>query len=140
MELVAHPGAALMVPFLDANTIIILRQYRPVIRQFLYELPAGTLHQGESLLSCAKREIIEETGYATGKLTRLGAIFPVPGYSTEQITFFKAERLRKVQAATEADEVITTCIATRAQVRQWMRRGQLQDAKTICALAFCNWL
>ena len=64
-----------------------------MINAYIFELPAGTLEKGEAPLACARREIIEETGYSAKKLTRLGIIYPVPGYSTEKITMYKAENL-----------------------------------------------
>ncbi len=85
LDLIVHPGAALIVPFLGKDRIILLRQWRAVLNKYLLELPAGTLDKGESILTCAKRELIEETGYASQKMTKLGRIYPVPGYSTEII-------------------------------------------------------
>ena len=74
-----------------------IRQFRPVINSYLYELPAGTIDPKERSLACAKREIIEEVGYSASKITRLGKIYPVPGYSTEVIWIYKGEKLKKEQ-------------------------------------------
>src|SRR3990167_3555163 len=71
-EIVKHPGAALIVPFLNKDKIIMLRQLRPVINSYIYELPAGTLGKRESPLSCARREIVEETGYSAKRFTLVG--------------------------------------------------------------------
>lgn len=79
IELVDHPGAVVIIPFLSRDKIILLRQFRPVIKKYLYELPARTKERSESALRCARREIIEETGYAPRRLTRLGFIYSVPG-------------------------------------------------------------
>ena len=78
LELITHPGAALVVPFLSRNRIIMLRQFRPAINSYLYELPAGTRNVKETPLECAKREILEETGYRADKFHLLGEIYPVP--------------------------------------------------------------
>lgn len=139
-EMITHPGAALVVPFLGKNRIIMLRQLRPVIGAYIYELVAGTLGRNESPLSCARREIIEETGYSASKFTRLGSICPVPGYSTEKITIFKAEGLKKVEHRPEEDEVIETHIFTKAGIQKLLKGGKIIDAKTICALAMCGWM
>ena len=139
-ELISHPGAALIVPILSKNKILMLRQLRPVINSYIYELPAGTLDKGESPKSCARREIIEETGYSAGKLTRLGIIYPVPGYSTEKIIIFKAEGLEKCVRLTEKDEIIDTKVFTRMQIKRFFKTRRIIDAKTICALAMCGWL
>jgi ADP-ribose pyrophosphatase len=140
LELVDHPGAVLIVPFLTNTKVILLRQFRAVINSYIFELPAGTLEKGEQPLACARREIIEETGYAAKKLTRLGIIYPVPGYSTEKITLYKAEGLTLRGIACEPDEVIETLVVTRHAVRELFKAGKIIDAKTICAFAHCGWL
>jgi ADP-ribose pyrophosphatase len=140
LEVITHPGAALVVPFLSRDKIILLRQLRPVIKAYLYELPAGTLKKNETALSCGRREIVEETGYSAKRFTRLGYIYPVPGYSTERIVIFKAEGLSKKNAQADDDEIIRSFIVTRKQLKAMLRKGKIVDAKTICALALCGWL
>jgi ADP-ribose pyrophosphatase len=139
-EMIRHPGASLIVPFLDKNTVILLRQLRPVIDSYIYELPAGTLDKGETPLACARREVVEETGYSAKRFTLLGTIYPVPGYSTEKIFIYKAEGLKLAARIPEADEVIEHKPFTRSQVRRLFKQGKIVDAKTICGLAFCGWL
>jgi ADP-ribose pyrophosphatase len=139
-EMIRHPGASLVVPFLDKDTVILLRQLRPVIDSYIYEFPAGTLDKGESPISCARREIIEETGYSAKKIAFLGKIYPVPGYSTEIIYIYKAEGLRPAARIPEEDEVIEHRPFTRTQVRKLFKQGKIVDAKTICGLALCGWL
>lgn len=140
LELVEHPGAVLIVPFLTFGKVIMLRQFRPVVKAYIFELPAGTLEKGEQPLACARREIIEETGYCAKKFTRLGIIYPVPGYSTEKITMYKAENLTERGIACEPDEVIETLVVTKKTVRDLFAAGKIIDAKTICAFAHCGWL
>ena len=141
LELIKHPGAALVVPFLSAARILILRQFRPVINSYLYELPAGTLDAGETPLECAKREIIEETGYRADKFYFLGDIYPVPGYSSEKISIYKARGLKKVsEVKGAADEVLENHVFTRRELKAVFKAGRLKDAKTISALALCGWL
>ena len=138
VDVIEHPGAALIVPFLTADKIVMMRQYRAVIEKYLYELPAGTLDKGENPRECAKREIMEEINYKAGKLTKKGYIYPVPGYSTEIIYIYKAEKLTPMVKPKDEDEIITPIVMSRAQVRKIFHSGQIQDAKTICALAFCR--
>lgn len=142
LEVVEHRGAALIVPFLSKNKIIILKQFRPAINSYLYELPAGTLEVGETPVVCARREIKEETGYQAQKLTKLGVIYPVPGYSTEKIHIFRADGLKKpaVKAQMDKDEIIYPAVFTHKQIKDFFSRGVIVDAKTICALAMCGWL
>ena len=139
-EIIKHPGAALIVPFPAKDKIIMLRQLRPVIDSYIYELPAGTLDKNESPLSCARREIVEETGFSAKKMTYLGKIFPVPGYSTECIHIYKAEGLKRREHVAEKDEVIEPHIFSKAKIRQFFKSGRIVDAKTIAALAMCGWL
>lgn len=139
-EIIKHPGAALIVPFLTKDRIILLRQMRPVIGSYIYELPAGTLDKGESSVSCARREIIEETGYSARRFTKLGSIYPVPGYSTEKITIFKAEGLKKKKIVPEKDEIIKNFIFNKKKIHKLFKSGRIVDAKTICALTMCDWL
>jgi len=138
LEVIWHPGAALVIPFLNRDTIIFLRQFRPVINKYLYELPAGTLKEGEGPLTCARREIIEETGYSAKKFTFLGKIYPVPGYSTEEINIYKASDLKKEHPLPEQDEIITSMALKKSEVMRLFKRGRITDAKTICALAMCG--
>jgi ADP-ribose pyrophosphatase len=140
LEVIKHPGAALVIPFLSRDTIIMLRQLRPVVGRYLYELPAGTRDGLESARACAAREIIEETGYSAGTLTRLGHIYPVPGYSTERIDIYKAQQLRQTGVKPEQDEVLESITMDRARVRRLFKTGKIVDAKTICALSFIGWL
>lgn len=139
-EMIKHPGAALIVPFISKEKIIMLRQLRPVIGSYIYELPAGTLDKGEAPLACARREIVEETGYKASGFKLLGSIYPVPGYSTEKIFIYKATGLSKVVHEAEEDEVIESRIFTKRQVINLFKRGRIVDAKTIAALAFCGWV
>jgi ADP-ribose pyrophosphatase len=140
LDTIRHPGAALVIPLVSENKVVLLKQFRPVINAYLYELPAGTLNRDESPLACAKREIIEETGYSAARFTSLGVIYPVPGYSTEKITIFKAQGLRKQKACLEADEIITASVVTREELEKLFRAGKITDAKTISAFALCGWL
>ena len=157
LDVIEHPGAVLIVPFLDPQHLIFIHQFRPVLNTYLYELPAGTLNLGEGPRVCASRELMEETGVMAGKIKRIGKIVPVPGYSTEVISIFKAEDLSsdenvlpsqigsskkwkvpQVLKHKEADEVIRVCVLSVSQIRTFFRRGKIFDAKTICALAFCG--
>jgi len=140
VSFIDHPGAVIIAPFLNKDTIVFMRQFRPVLKKYIYELPAGTLDPNEALSVCARRELIEETGLRAKTMVKVGWIYPVPGYSTEIIHIFKAEGLKQGAAAPEQYEVIENIAMTKAQVRRLFKQGKLQDAKSICALAFCGWL
>jgi len=138
LEVVEHPGAVLIIPFLDRERIILIRQYRPVIRSYIWELPAGTLDKGEKPPACARRELVEEIGYRASSWSRLGYIYPAPGYTTEKIHIFSAKGLLKVPSRREEDEVIEPRIFTRREIAGLMKSGRIVDAKTVCALAMAG--
>ena len=138
LEVIKHPGAALVVPFLDKNKIVFIRQYRPVINSYIWELPAGTLDKKESPLKCAKRELIEEIGYSAKRCKRIGYIYPAPGYTSEKIIIFAAKGLKEVTSSKEEDELIAVKIFNQKQIRRLLKSGRIVDAKTICALKLAH--
>ncbi len=140
VDVIEHPGAVVIVPFLSRDTIIFLHQYRPVLGRYLLELPAGTLDKNEQPLACAQRELIEETDHKGRVFTRLGKIYPVPGYSTEIIHIFKAEKLIPQTGVKDTDEVIRTKLLRKSEARKLFRSGRMTDAKTIAGLSLCGWL
>lgn len=140
LDIIKHPGAVLIVPFESRNKIIMLKQFRPVLNQYIHELPAGTLKSREAPFSCAQRELIEETGYGARKMQRIGEIVPVPGYSTEKIIIYKAEQLIQKTRRVEEDEVIEHSVYSKRQIQRMFRDKKIIDAKTMCALALCGWL
>ena len=135
-----HPGAVIVAPLLNQNAIVMIRQFRPALGRYIYELPAGTIDIPEKPLTCAKRELLEETGFCAKRFQKLGKIYPVPGYSTEVIHIFKAEGLIHGNATPEEYEVIENIHMSKAQVKNYFRCGKIMDGKTICALAHMGWL
>lgn len=133
-EVVEHRGAAAIVPLLDGNSIVLVRQYRYAIASDLLEIPAGTLEVGESPLDCAKRELEEETGYKCGELKKILECYVAPGYSMEKIHFFIARQLVRTHMRTEEDEHIKIEVMPIAYALEKIRSGEIQDAKTVCAL------
>ena len=138
LEIVEHPGAVLIVPFVSKDKVIMLRQYRAVIDTYMYEFPAGTLGKEEKHSHCAYRELIEETGYKAKRIKNIGMIYPCPGYSTERIVFFTAHELTACLHRPEPDEIIEIKVMSRKEVQKLFSSGKIVDAKTICALAMCG--
>jgi len=140
ISFINHPGAVIIAPLVNPDTVVMLRQFRPALGRYIYELPAGTIDVPEKPLTCAKRELLEETGYTAKKFKKLGEIYPVPGYSTEVIHIFKAERLTLGTSNPEEYEVIDIKIISRASVKRLFHQGKLMDAKSICTFAHLGWI
>lgn len=139
-QTVLHPGAVAIVPFDRQGRILLIRQFRPAVNQVLLEIPAGTLEKGEAPLPCAKRELIEETGFAAKKWQRLGAVYTAPGFCSEKIHLFKAWDLKPAFAEQDEDEHIVLHPLSRDKVRKAVRSGKIRDAKTLSALLHLQWL
>lgn len=141
LEVVRHPGAAAIVPFIKNDRLIILKQYRHAIGHHIWEIPAGTLDPGEDPLECAKRELIEETGYSGRQWEKIGEITPVPGYSDERIHIFVATDLTPAEQNLDVDEVLDVHQVSFEKTVQMIEKGQIQDSKTISGLYYTSlWL
>jgi 8-oxo-dGTP pyrophosphatase MutT (NUDIX family) len=134
LDYIEHPGAAAIVPLIAPGDVLLIKQYRHALKQYIWEIPAGTLEPDEPVMDCARRELIEETGYAAGVWQKLGEITPVPGYSDERIHLFLASELTAARQELDADEVLAVHRMPLAQAFEMITRGDIQDAKSICAL------
>ena len=135
-EIVQHKGAVAILPLINEETIIILRQYRPEVEEWLYEIPAGTLEPLENPCECAARELEEETGYKPGKLTELFEMYMAPGYSTEILHSFAAINLREgVFHPTESEE-LSVVSKTFDEAIEMIRTNMIRDAKTIATILY----
>lgn len=134
-EYVVHPGAVMIVPLLedgpDATRVVLERQYRYPVQQVMIEFPAGKLDPGEDVLTCARRELLEETGYSAREWARAGLLHPVISYSTEFIDIWFARGLSLGQRQLDAGEFLDVFTATPAELLQWCRDGEVTDAKTL---------
>ena len=133
-EEVEHPGASLVVPFYK-NKIVFIRQFRPVIDKYIWELPAGILECGESPYRCAKREVEEETGYKVNKVKRLGKIYTSPGFCDEVIHIYRAECIALGKHNRETTEFIKLRHFSKRDVIRLLQNGKITDSKTIAALS-----
>jgi len=133
-EIVHHPGGAAVVPLLDDGSVLLVRQYRYATGGWLLEIPAGKLDPGDSPESCALREVEEETGHRAGRIEPLGWIWTSPGIADEKIWLFLATGLQPTRQALEHDEVLTVERMPLAEAVAKAARGEIQDAKSACAL------
>lgn len=134
LEHVEHPGAACVVPFLDRERILLLRQFRYSAGGEIWEIPAGKLDGDEPMEQCARRELLEETGYHPGKLELLGTLIMTPGFSDERCAIFAATELEKRQANAADDEFLEVIEMPFAEAVAMVEEGLIQDSKTVAGL------
>ena len=141
LEMIRHPGASAVVPMIDRPTVrdprvLLIRQFRHAANDFIWEIPAGTLGAGELPEACAHRELIEEAGYQAGTLELLTRIYTTPGFTDEVIHLFLAADLTRDEHQREADEFITVHEFPWSRIGAMVRRGEIRDGKSLCALMF----
>lgn len=133
-EVVEHKGAVAIVPMLDHEKVVLVRQFRQPTGRVLLEIPAGTLSKGEDPAECARRELVEEIGYSPGKLTEIFHSYLAPGYSTEMLHTFLAEDLRKAGADSDEDEFIEVVTVGLRDAVRMIDEGDIVDAKSVCGI------
>lgn len=139
-EIVRHPGSVVIIPVTAEGEIVLVRQYRPAIGRWAWELPAGTLKPGEDPREAAVRECHEEIGLIPGRLEPLGAFFPTPGYCDEEMHFYRVSSLRPPTDDDEAaqpdeDEDIEAAAFAPERVKAMVAEGAVIDLKTVAGLA-----
>lgn len=134
---VQHGGSAVILPVEDGRRILLVRQYRLPARQYLWELPAGRVDEGETPRKAARRELSEETGYRAKKWEKLTEFYPSPGFLAEKMTIFLATGLSPGAAKPMEDERIETRWFTPRELDEWIKTGKILDAKTM--IGFLRW-
>jgi len=134
-EYVVHPGAVMVIPLLEQADgslhVVLERQYRYPVGRVMLEFPAGKLDAGESVLSCAQRELREETGYSAQEWARAGVMHPVIAYSTEFIDIWFARGLTLGERHLDDGEFLDVFTASPIELLQWCQQGLVTDAKTL---------
>lgn len=133
-EVIKHPGGVVVVAKKDANTILMVKQYRYPIKQVALELPAGRLEKGEDPDLAIKRELEEETGYIAKTWKSLGHIFTTPGICDEKLYLYFATDLEFKKQNPDEGEIIESFEYNIDEVFEMIKTGEISDAKTICAL------
>lgn len=130
-EYVVHPGAVMVIPLLDDGRVLLERQFRYPVQQVMIEFPAGKIDTGEDPLACARRELLEETGYAAREWAHAGVLHPVISYSTEFIDIWFARGLTLGERKLDEGEFLDVFSATPQELSDWCRDGEVTDAKTL---------
>jgi ADP-ribose pyrophosphatase len=141
IEIVRHPGASAVVPFLtdpsgDDPQIMLIKQYRYAARGFVYEIPAGKLDGDEEPILCARRELQEETGCSAEKIEHVYSFYTTPGFTDELIHAFMASGLTRGDTAHEKDEFMSIEAMNLSSAIELIRTGELNDAKSALAILY----
>jgi len=132
-EVVRHPGSVSILPVEDGH-LYLIKQYRYPLDGYIWEIPAGTLEEGESPEECARRELEEETGLRAGRLEKMFEAYLIPGYGTEKMHFFLATELSQGEMHPEPSEKIEVHKLPLDRVLKMVRDNEIVDAKTVAAL------
>ncbi len=135
-EIVTHPGSVVVLPVFPDGRILMIRQYRQSVRQYLWELVAGSKEAGESFERGAHRELLEETGYTAKRMRKMLDLLPSPGFLTENMVIFLAEGLQLGKSQPEADEKIEMRIFSLREMESWIRAGKIRDAKSVAGILY----
>ena len=137
-DVVRHSGSIVVLAVDDRKNheprILLERQYRHAAQSMMWELPAGRIDEGETGLTAAKRELLEETGYSARQWKRILHFYVSPGFLDETMTIYLAQGLRAGVAQPEEDERIATTFFTLTEAKNMVIRGRIRDAKTICGI------
>jgi ADP-ribose pyrophosphatase len=138
VAIVRHRSSVVLIPVTDNGQIVMIRQYRHALDRDIWELPAGSVDEGESAEAAAARECEEEIGQVPTHIDRLGAFYPTPGYCDEEMIFFRVSGLRPPAADSiykpDEDEDITTRTMSPGEAKAMVARGEIIDLKTAYAL------
>ncbi len=132
-KIVDHPGGAGIL-VVEAGRVLLIKQYRPAVREYIWEVPAGILDTDEEPLVAAKRELAEETGYTAKNWKSMGRMYPTPGYTSEILHLFVAQDLIPGEQHLDDGEELEVHWFTWDEVKSMLANGQIMDGKTVLLL------
>jgi ADP-ribose pyrophosphatase len=136
-EVARHSGGAVVFPVLPDGRVVLIRQHRYPLGEFIWELPAGKLNRGEDPLDCAKRELEEETGLHASGWTLLNSIYTTPGFCDEVLHIFLATGLREAPGGRkpeEGEETMTVNVVSLDEALRMVDAMEIRDGKSICGI------
>ncbi len=133
-EIVSHHGSAVIVPVFTDQTVALVKQYRHAAEKYLWEIPAGSLAEGELPETGARRELEEEIGVTAEKVEKLTEFYVSPGFLSEKMFVFLATNLTETAQNLEDDELLEIGKFTFEQVFQMIRSNEIEDSKTMVGL------
>jgi ADP-ribose pyrophosphatase len=140
-DIVRHTGSVVILAVDETHPephVLLVRQYRHAAQQYLWELCAGRIDQGEQELVAAKRELLEETGYTAARWKRILTFYASPGFVAETMSIYLARGLRPGTAQPEEDEVIETRFFPLSAAVRMVMAGKILDGKTISGILWLN--
>jgi ADP-ribose pyrophosphatase len=138
VDVVRHARSVVLLPIPEPGQVVLIRQYRYAVNRWLWELPAGSVDEGEEPEAAARRECHEEIGLVPETIVRLGSLFPTPGYCDEEMFFFRLSGLTQPTetADVDEDEDIEPRTFSFREAREMVRRGEIVDMKTVVGLTY----
>jgi len=133
MEIVRHPGGAVILARDNEENICLIRWFRHAANSWIWELPTGIAESFEPIQSTAMREFKEKTGCTAGKWRSLGSLLSTPGFCTERLHIFIATDITKGLSAPAPHEFEIHWLAAK-EVIEMAVNGEIEDAKSIVAL------
>ena len=137
-DVVRHRGAVAVVALTDDGRICLVRQYRTALDRVTVEIPAGKLDPGEDPLTCAKRELLEETGMVADRMAFLTTLATTPGFTDERIHLYMATGLTFGPAHPDEDEFLNVDLVPLDELIDAVLDGRIEDSKTVCGALICD--
>jgi len=135
-EYVTYPNAVGIIPLIEDDKIVMIKQYRYTNNVYSLEIPAGKCEGKESLIKTAKRELAEETGYTAKNFIKLLEYYPCISYSTEKLHIFMAKDLVKKSIPPDSDEFFEVQIIKINEILKLIKKNEITDSKTILSILF----
>jgi len=133
-EIVNHQGAVAVLALTDDGKMVAVRQFRKALERSIVEIPAGKLEKGEEPLECAKRELVEETGYQAASYEHISSFYTSPGFADELLHLYIATDIEAGEKQPDEDEFVELLHLTLDDAKELHKNGEIRDAKTVLAM------